>query len=196
MVAWGELATKTSLWAPAGTANADTAAPNISLPRQHEATESYEPWLSPTSKGGSFSLSTSSFSNHSRIPSSPLPPPEGGGRVSSCSDQVGGNQSLLQVSSGSGDGNSRSASEGAERGGYGAKVGGDWVSTSSVQRGRARSDGTSGGIAVRGARDVGLAAQWPEVAQGVSERAEEILNRAGSGGAGRFLEVRYRLKQA
>jgi hypothetical protein len=70
-----------------------------------------------------------------------------------------------------------------------------WVSTSTsftVHGNRASVNGVSSGGVFH---TEGIEFLWRAVAQGVSERAEEILNQSGTNAAGGPLEVRYRVKQ-
>lgn len=186
MVAWGELATK------ATHSSMDTTNQSTARFRQHEASTSSELFLPSNGSQLSLSSSPSTLPNHSRIESTPGTagaPSDVGFRGASCSNEATRETVMHNSSSRL----SSSLAAGSVSSGDG-KAGGDgrWVSSGSVLR-----DGSSiqGMNAQGGVKAAGLADLWPEVAQGVSERAEEILRRSGRGPAGRLLEVRYRLKQ-
>lgn len=173
MVAWAELATKTSV-APA---NVQEPAPQTSLQR-HEASAASGALL-PSMHGASSAIA---FSNLSRIQSPSVYGDADGAEYgsASCSRQAGNDSGLQAISTRS----SPPSAAGIGR----SKVVGEWVSASSFQN----SSGVHGvGKKTSGAGRDGLLDIWREVVRDVSEQAEEILG----GNTGRPVQVRYRLKQ-
>lgn len=215
MVAWGELATKTSLFSSASSA----ATANFSTGVTSRASNS----LSQVSSGSSSRAGTGradvrscTLETQNRAVGVGVEIDSREGFTSRISRGSGDDGAVLMGGDSSTGYNRNSSVSGGGGGGAGRGVAqplGEWVSASSssiqtVQGNNAKGSSVGGGEAGLGGgarsggsgldkpvQNGGVAGAWHEVTRGVSAQAEEILRQAGPGPAGRPLEVRYRMKE-